>query len=262
MVTYGWTTDVRDAVRSFRARPMFAVGGVLLCAIAMAACATAFAVVYGILWRPLPYPAADRLAVIWQTRGAERTQISYPDYADLATASVFESSAAMSGGRGSLRVGDRIERINALSIEAPGFALLGARPQLGRLLTASDADRPLAMISHRLWSTHFNADANIIGRLIWLSGREYTVVGVLQPHFDFELPVPPSFVLENNDDWTVLERSAPFSTRRDVSTTRPWNDLRPAGQCRTRKQPWTPWPQGSRVSIRRRTAGALTVSCR
>jgi putative ABC transport system permease protein len=190
----------------------------LLSAGAITAVATATAVVYGILLRPLPYPQADRLAVIWQGRGAERTQLSYPDYQDLSALRVFESAAALSGGRGSLRVGNRIERVNVLSLEAAGFALLGARPMLGRLLTAADADQRTAMISHRLWTTHLDSDPDIIGRQIWLSGTEYTVVGVLPSGFDFELPVPPAFVLEENDVWTALERSSAFISRRDVST--------------------------------------------
>jgi putative ABC transport system permease protein len=218
MLVNGWNADIRDAARAIRARPVAALGTALLSAIAGAAIASAAAVVYGILVRPLPYPEAARLAVIWQVRGGERTQLSYPDYQDLAGLPVFESAAAISGGRGSLRVGDRIERINLLSIESPGLAMLGARPLLGRLLTAADADRGTALISHRLWATHLNSDPLIIGRRLWLSGTEYTVVGVLQPGFDFELPVPPAFVLEDNDVWTVLERSVPFITRRDVST--------------------------------------------
>jgi putative ABC transport system permease protein len=217
-LTRDWGIDLRDAVRSLRARPTFAAAAILLVVVATAAVTSGFAIVYGILWRPLPYPEADRLAVIWQVAAGERTQISYPDYLDVRAVSVFESAAAMSGGRGSLRVGDRIERINAVEIDAPGLAMLGARPYLGRLLSAADAGQPVALISHRLWSTHFNAELTIVGRVIWLSGVEYTVVGVLQPGFDFELPVPPSFRLEQNDVWTVLDASAPFATRREVST--------------------------------------------
>jgi predicted permease len=53
--------------------------------------------------------------------------------------------------------------------------------------------------------------------VLWLSGRDYTVVGVLAPGFDFELPVTPTLRLEQHDLWTVLDRASPFVTRRDVS---------------------------------------------
>jgi predicted permease len=214
----GWRADVRFAVRALRVRPMFAVGAALLSLVAVTAIVCGFAIVYGILWRPLPYPAAHRLAVVWQERGGERSQISYPDFVDVAAAGVFDGAAAMSGGRGSLRLGDAIRRINMLSIEAPGFAMLGATPRVGRLLSASDADQPVIMISYRLWTTHLGSDPAVVGRRLWISGADYTVVGVLQPGFDFELPVPPSFVLEDNDVWTVFDRSTPFLTRRDVTS--------------------------------------------
>jgi putative ABC transport system permease protein len=215
-----WTgagADVRFAARSLRVRPIFAVGAILLSAVAVTAVVSAFSIVYGILWRPLPYPDGERLAVIWQLRGGEETQISYPDFVDVSNNDVFEARAAISGGRGSLRIGDAIERVNALSIEAAGLAMLGATPHLGRMLNAGDADRPVVMVSHRLWTTHLNADSNIIGRLIWMSGTNYTVVGVLPPRFDFELPVPPSFRLEKNDVWMVLDTVFFGRTRRDFS---------------------------------------------
>ena len=213
----GIGADVRYAVRSLRLRPVFTVGATLLSCIAVAAVACAAALVYGVLWRPLSYPDADRLAVIWEvTRGAD-TQISYPDYADVAAAAVFDGRTAMSGGRGSLRIADTIHRVNLLEMEAAGYTMLGARPVLGRLLTDADADQPSAMISHRLWSTVLGADPNVLGRQLWLSGRTLTVVGVLEPGFDFELPVPPGFMLEKQEIWMVLQRKSPFVARRDVS---------------------------------------------
>jgi putative ABC transport system permease protein len=214
----GLVVDLRDALRSLASRPAFSIASALLTAIGLAAVASAGAIVYGILWRPLAYPEAERLAVIWQVNAGERTQVSFPDYQDLAASAAFDSTTVLSGGRGSLRVADRIERVNALSLEAAGLALLGARPHIGRLLTAEDADQQVAMVSHRLWSTHLNSDPNVIGRVIWLSGQEYTVVGVLQPGFDFELPVPPAFMLEDNDVWTIFGGSSPFLARRDVTT--------------------------------------------
>lgn len=213
----GLGTDLRDAARALRVRPLFTVGATLLSSIAVAAVVSAAALLYGVLWRPLPYPEPGRLAVIWEVTRGRPVQISYPDYQDVASAAVFDGRAAMSGGRGSLRVGDTIHRINLLEIEAAGYALLGARPSLGRLLSEADADRPFALISHRLWTTVLNSDPAVLGRQLWLSGRTLTVVGVLEPGFDFELPVPPGFRLEKNDIWMVLERDSPFVARRDVS---------------------------------------------
>jgi predicted permease len=213
----GWGSDARAAIRALRVRPVFTVGSTLLSTIAVTAVVSAGAVVYGILWRPLPYPNAERLAVIWQVRAGEQTQISYPDFKAVAGAPVFDAAAAISGGRGNLRVGEMLHRINVIQLEAPGFTMLGAAPVLGRLLTADDADQPHTMISHRLWRTVFNSDPLLIGRQVWLSGQDLVVVGVLSPGFDFELPVPPSFKREKNDLWTVFTRDTQALSRRDVS---------------------------------------------
>ena len=213
----GWGADARYAIRSLRVRPLFTVGAILLASIAVMANVAAFAIAYGILLRPLPYPDSDRLAVVWQVRGGEQGQISFPDFADIRNASVFDAAAALSGGRGSLRIGDAIERVNVLEMEASGYALLGATPFLGRLLNDADAAQPVIMISHRLWRSHLGSDPHVIGRVLWLSGREYTVAGVMAPGFDFELPITPTLRLDKHDVWSVFDRSSPFVSRRDVS---------------------------------------------
>ena len=143
----GWTLELRHALRTTHRRPMFTLALAALTAMAVAANVAAFAVTYGLLWRPLPYPGGDRLAALWQVRQTEEGQISLPDYRDLTAGSLFDAAAVMSGGRGSLRVGDRVERVNALQLELPGFAMLGATPVLGRLLRADAAGLALTAVA-------------------------------------------------------------------------------------------------------------------
>ena len=214
----GWLGDLRYAARALRLSPLFTLASIVVTALAIVGNVAAFAIVYGVLGRPLPYPDSGRLAVIWQMRDGVQEQVSYPDYQDLKDASVFEAAAAMMGGRGSLRIGGSIERVNLLDLEAGGYALLGAKPHLGRLLNVDDSGRANLMVSHRLWRTHLASDPHIVGRIVWLSGREYTVVGVMAPGFDFELPISVGMRLENHDLWSVLDKTSPFISRRDVST--------------------------------------------
>jgi predicted permease len=229
----GWLLELRHALRTARLRPMFTLALVVLTAVAVAANVAAFAVTYGLLWRPLPYPDGDRLAVLWQVRQGEEGQVSLPDFRDLTSGSLFDAAAVMSGGRGSLRVGDRIERVNALQLELPGFAMLGATPALGRLLRDDDAGRPSVLISHRLWRTQLGADPNVIGRSLWLSGTTLTVVGVLAPGFDFELPVGRAFTLEDHDLWMLPDPADTFASRRDVSNFEALVRLQPGMPLRT-----------------------------
>ena len=223
----GWGVEARHAVRALRLRPMFAAGVIALTAIAVAANVAAFAVAYGLRWRPLPYPEGDRLAVLWQVTRGETTQISLPDYRDIAGGSLFEAATAMGGGRGSLRLGDAIERVNMLAVEPAGLAMLGARPIAGRLLGAADAGKPVVLISHRLWRGPLGSDPNIIGRLLWVSGTTLEVAGVLAPGVDFELPVGRAFMREDHDLWRLLDPADPFARRRDVSSNEALVRLRP-----------------------------------
>lgn len=215
-LTAGWTGDLRQVWRLLGGRPSFAAGIVGLTALGLAAATTTFALAYGLLWRPLPYPDGHRLAVIWQVQQGEEGQVSLPDFRDLAAAPVFDGASALSGGRGSLRVGDGIDRVNALDVDPVAFAVLGARPQIGRLLTAADAGGTSVLISDRLWRSRFAASPDVLGTSIWLSGRTYTVAGVLAPGVDFELPVGGLFMLEQHDLWAVHGPPEAWDLRRDV----------------------------------------------
>ncbi len=217
-VLAGWGVEARRAVRCSIRRPAFAVAAVGLTAIAVGATVAAFAVAFGLLWRPLPYPDGHRLAVLWQVYQGTEGQLSYPDYQDLTAGAAFDGATAIASGTGNLRVNDRIERVNMLWLEPAGFSLLGARPILGRLLGPDGRATPNVMISHRLWVTELGADRDVVGRTLWLSGRELTVVGVLAPGFDFELPVGGTFRLEREDLWAIFDPLEAVASRRDVWT--------------------------------------------
>ena len=58
--------DLRYSVRVLRKQPSFAVTAVLTLALGIGATTAVFSVVYGVLLRPLPYPAADRLIRVWE----------------------------------------------------------------------------------------------------------------------------------------------------------------------------------------------------
>jgi putative ABC transport system permease protein len=58
--------DIRWSLRLARHRPAFAGTLVLTLAAAIAAVTTAFGVASAVLWRPLPFAHADRLAFVWE----------------------------------------------------------------------------------------------------------------------------------------------------------------------------------------------------
>ena len=79
-------------------------------------------------------------------------------------------------------------RLNAAGVSVDFLPLLRVSPLLGRNFSVEedlpDAG-PVAIVSHRLWQTHWAGDPDILGKRITLSGIIYTVVGVLPSEFRY-----------------------------------------------------------------------------
>jgi len=64
---------------------------------------------------------------------------------------------------------------------------LGLRPLLGRLLTDEDdqaSANPVAVLSYRCWQKHFGGNPSVVGKLININNRAFTVIGVTPPGFE------------------------------------------------------------------------------
>lgn len=184
--------DVRYAMRTLRRAPGFTAVAVLTLALGIGANTALFSVVYAILVRPLPYEDAERVVRLDDVpRDADadsETRTSYPNFADWRVqARTFEAIAAYDGWSATLVGQGEPERLDAASVSASFFQVLGVRPALGRFLVREE-DAPGAaksvVLSHGLWRDRFGADAAVVGRQVRLNGTEYTVVGVAPAHFE------------------------------------------------------------------------------
>jgi putative ABC transport system permease protein len=182
--------DVWYAGRQMRRRPGMVLVAVLTLASSMAAAIAVFTIVNGVLWRPLTYPDADRLVVahsrLPQFGRIPVSDAQYRVWRDSLNsidgiALLWATSFNLSG------MGEP-ERVPAARVSPGLFALLGVRPQLGRLLR-EDEDQPgrdrVVLVSDGLWRRRFGGDRTIVGKTIALNGHAHEIVGVLTADFRF-----------------------------------------------------------------------------
>jgi putative ABC transport system permease protein len=188
--------DLRYSLRTLRKAPGFTVVALLVLALGIGANTAIFSVVNSLVLRPLPYPAADRLALIWETDlkdGIQREGPSGPNFLDWREQSrSFDEMALLEVGTGTVTGEGEPEQVTGLRVTTNFLSMLGGRTILGRGFTAAEgagqARYPVAVLANGYWKRRFGSDANIIGRTFTMNSEPYTVIGVLAPDFYHPLP--------------------------------------------------------------------------
>ncbi len=187
--------DLRYGGRMLLKKPGFTLIAVLTLALGIGANTAIFSLVSAVLLRPLNFPESERLVMIWEGVAALGVTGDTPapaNYADWkAQSQSFADMAALEQRNYNLTGDGEPEKIFAFGVGANFFPLLGAQPALGRNFT-TDEDKPgaskVAIISHALWQSRYGGERSILGRDIELNGERYTVVGVMPPDFQFQVP--------------------------------------------------------------------------
>ena len=188
--------DVRYALRTLRRNPAFAVIAALTLALGIGANTAIFSVVHAVLIRPLPWPDADRLVIVWGTQAdGQRTGVVYLDYRDWAArARSFEELGVLRGQSVNLTGGEQPDRVIGSFVTASTLRALGATASQGRLITDVESEiatrQPVAVIGEAMWRTRFGARPDMLGRTLVLNGQPFTVVGIMRAGFEAPLGTP------------------------------------------------------------------------
>jgi putative ABC transport system permease protein len=188
--------DLRYSLRTLYKAPGFTIVALLVLALGIGANTAIFSVVNSVVLRPLPYPDADRLALIWETDlkdGIKREGPSSPNFLDWREQSQsFEEMALLEVGTGTVTGDGEPEQVTGLRVTTNFLSMLGARTALGRGFTAAEgagqARYPVAVLSNGYWKRHFGSDPHAIGKTFIMNSEPYTVIGVLAPDFYHPLP--------------------------------------------------------------------------
>ena len=184
--------DLRFGARMLWKRPGFTAVAVLTLALGIGANTAIFSLVNAVLLKPLPFPEADRLVMLWEDASAIGFPQNTPapaNYVDWKTqTNSFEGMAATMWASFNLAGYGEPQKLNGTAVTADLFGVLGVRPALGRGFTPEE-ERPgsnnVVILSHGLWRETFGGEPAIVGRDIILSSEKYTVVGVMPRDFQF-----------------------------------------------------------------------------
>jgi len=227
-------TDIRDALRGFARNPGFLAAAVLSLAFGVGANTAIFSVASALLLRPLPYPDADRLVILWNRSpglGITEDWFSTAQYFDVKNADSGLEQVAIAYGANENLTGDGDpERISTLRVSSNVLQMLGARPEVGRLFTAEeDAQTPAAtaILGYRTWVRRYGRDPAVVGRRIELNGRSFQVIGVLPESFALRHEVMPT--LGNASDADIV---VPFPLGPNAARTRNREDYNIVGRLK------------------------------
>jgi putative ABC transport system permease protein len=184
--------DVRHAVRMLLRAPGFTCVAVLTFAVGIGVNTAVFSVFSGVLLRPLPYPDADRITMIWTDNRRQniREDIgSYPNFRDWREQSTsYAQMAGFTDASFTLSGPDEPERLDGARVSAAFFDVMGIRPALGRSFDEAHetpGQDGVAVLSHGLWQRRFGGAPDVVGRSLTLGGQPVVIIGVMPPELRF-----------------------------------------------------------------------------
>ena len=220
--------DLCYALRTLRQKPGFAAVALLTLALGSGATTVMFAVINGVLLKPLPYRDAGRLLALqektdWSNQFGNLWAFTYPNFVDCKRESRSLSMFAWRYTGGTLSEPGQAAYLDGRQISSDLFPLLGVTPFRGRAFLPEE-DRPgaapVVIISHGLWQRNFGGSPQTIGMRLVFDGKPYTVVGIAPAGFRLGRGEPDLYTPLGQD-------TAPYMQNRDAHRINVWARLRP-----------------------------------
>lgn len=230
--------DIRFARRTLTSHPGFLLVATLSMALGIGANTAIVSLIDSVLWQTLPVSNPRELVLLdyemqpgvrsgmhngWIRRSPEGTRIStsfkYPSFQPFQQHDdLFPELFAFAPlDRANLSFRDSSEIVEVQMVSGGYFHGLGLKPFLGRLIESADdrVDAPPVMVLHYdYWQSRFGADPALIGEVVHLNQRAFTVVGIAPPGFQGTLQIG-----------SEVQVSVPISSGYDLSPfSRPLSD--------------------------------------
>ncbi len=192
--------DLRYGARMLLKNPGFTSIAVITLSLGIGANTAIFSVINSVLLKPLPFAEPERLVMMWERKPASETSLGFdrefvtpPNLSDWQAEQNSFSHFAFWSGEGDLNLvnSDSSEKVRCSYVASTLFATLGAHPFRGRALSEEEDQKEgnrAAIIGYEFWQRRFGGDENALGQTLTLDSfgrRDYTIVGVMPPGFQF-----------------------------------------------------------------------------
>ncbi len=213
--------DIRYAMRMLVKSPGFTAVAFLAIALGIGVNTTIFGIVNTLLLKPLPVARPEQLVMVYTLDARNGKQaMSYPNYRDFAEQNdVLSGLAAYQFTPMAMTAGGETTNIFGQLASGNYFAVLQVPAALGRTFAPGEDTtpngNPVVVLSHRFWKK-LGGDRGIIGTVITLNGRPFTIIGV----------APASFT--GTDVGVAPDVWVPFAMRGWIAPGNDWYDNRRA----------------------------------
>ncbi len=221
-------TEMRHMLRRLAHRPGFTAAAISTLALGIGATVAIFAVVYGVLVRPLPFADTARLVGLWHSApglGFDQLNQSYGTYAlyrdrsqTLTDIALYDVEPFNVAGTGTP------ERLIGTRATASLFSVLGVNPAAGRTFNAEEdhmGGPDVVVLGHAFWHRRFGGAEDAIGAVLTIDGKPWEVIGVMPEGFTFPTeeveiwvphPIDPKELADVNFSYDVVARLEPGIT--------------------------------------------------
>ena len=198
-------------IRRLLRKPAAPILAVITLALGLGISTALFTITRDVVLKPFPFRDQERVVALWASipeRSVPHLELTLAQYGYFREqARTLEDVSVMSAANFSVIV-NTPEPVNVKSnfVTRSFYPLLGVKALHGRVFTQAEHEptaTPVALISHRLWTSLFGSDPNIVGKPIDLEGDKATVVGVLPP--ELNLPVGADLILPLEPLYNVPE---------------------------------------------------------
>jgi predicted permease len=184
--------DCRFAFRQMRKAPGFMAVAVLTLTLGIGATTAIFTFVYSTIFKSLPYPEADRIIRVYDSRAKGESTgglVGALRFFDVKERSrSLESAGFYYFDRTIITADSKLpESVNGTGVNAGFWKVFGVQPLLGRTF-AEGEDKwnspQVVVLSYSAWQKMFAGDPGVIGKQVSLDQAAATIIGIMPQSFE------------------------------------------------------------------------------